>query len=65
MKDEAIPQSLTVPRLLTLHAVAEALSLSPHTIRKLAKQGRLHPTKIVRRLLFDAREVERFLAEHQ
>jgi len=63
MPDDSVPQSLTVPRLLTLVAVAEALSLSPHTIRALVKRGKLRPVRICRRLLFDPREVSRFIAE--
>lgn len=63
MPDDPIPQPLTIPRLLTLLAVAEALSLSPHTIRALVKRGKLRPLKICRRLLFDPREIARFLAE--
>jgi hypothetical protein len=51
------------PRLLPLLAVAELCSLSPHTIRALVKRGKLRPTRVCRRLLFDIREVERFIAE--
>jgi len=63
MPDDPIPQPLTIPRLLTLLAVAEALSLSPHTIRALVKRGKLRPLKICRRLLFDPAEIARFLSE--
>ena len=63
MPDDIVPQSVTIPRLLTLLAVADRLALSPHTIRALVRRGRLHPVRICRRLLFDPREIERFIAE--
>jgi excisionase family DNA binding protein len=53
----------TVPKLLTLTAVAEALAVSPHSIRKWVKMGKLRPTRICRRLLFAPADVERFVAE--
>jgi excisionase family DNA binding protein len=53
-----------VPQLLTLVEVAEALCLSPHTIRSWVKKGRLRPTRICRRLIFHPHEIERFLAEN-
>jgi hypothetical protein len=56
-----IPTIPAVPRLLTLLAVAEALALSPHTIRALVRKGKLHPVRICRRLLFDPTEIGRFL----
>jgi len=52
-----------VPQLLDLVAVAKALSLSPHTIRKLVRLGKIRPIRICRRLLFDPDELCRFLAE--
>ena len=48
-------------KLLTLLAVADVLSISPHTIRKMVRDGRLRPTRICRRLLFDPVELQRFL----
>jgi len=65
MPDNTVPPPRTIPRLLTLLAVAEALSLSPHTIRALVRRGKLRPLKICRRLLFDPQEVARFLAEYR
>jgi excisionase family DNA binding protein len=56
-----MPES--VPQLITLIEVAKALSLSPHTIRAFVRRGKLKPTRICRRLLFDPSEVARFLAE--
>jgi excisionase family DNA binding protein len=52
----------TVPRLLTLAVVAEALAVSPHTVRMWVRKGRLQPVRICRRLLFSPDEVTRFLA---
>lgn len=51
------------PRLLTLADVAEALRVSPHTVRSWVRKGKLTPTRICRRLLFNPNEVQRFLAE--
>jgi excisionase family DNA binding protein len=53
----------TVPKLLTLAAVAEALAVSPHTVRMWVRKGKLRPVRICRRLLFDPQEISRFLAE--
>lgn len=54
----------TFIRLLTLEEVATALRLSPHTIRAFVKRGKLCPTRICRRLLFRAPDVERLIDEH-
>jgi excisionase family DNA binding protein len=51
----------SVPQLLTLVSVAKALSVSPHTVRSFVRKGRLRPTRICRRLLFDPAELARFL----
>jgi DNA-binding transcriptional MerR regulator len=56
-----MPES--VPQLITLIEVAKALSLSPHTIRAFVRRGKLKPTRICRRLLFDPGEVARFVSE--
>lgn len=53
----------SVPKLLTLAAVSEALAVSPHTVRSWVRKGRLHPIRLCRRLLFHPDEVARFLAE--
>ena len=50
-----------IPQLLTLLAVAEALCVSPHTVRAWVRQGRLQPVRICRRLLFHPNEVARFI----
>jgi excisionase family DNA binding protein len=51
-----------VPKLLTLAAVAEALAVSPHTIRMWVRKGRLRPVRLCRRLLFTPDEIARLLA---
>lgn len=53
---------ISVPKLLPLLAVAEALSLSPHTVRKMVRDGRLQPVRICRRLLFRPADIERIVA---
>jgi predicted site-specific integrase-resolvase len=55
----------TVPQLLTLLAVAQALCVSPHTVRSWVRHGRLRPIRLCRRLLFHPNEVARFLADAQ
>jgi DNA-binding transcriptional MerR regulator len=65
MPDDIPQLPFNAPRLLPLVVVAELCSLSPHTIRALVKRGKLRPTRVCRRLLFDVREVERFIAECQ
>lgn len=55
--------SESIPQLLTLIAVAKALSVSTHTVRGWVRKGKLRPVRICRRLLFDPSEVSRFLSE--
>ncbi len=50
-------------RLMTLLEVADTLRLSPHTIRSFVRKGKLHPTRICRRLLFNPGDVEQLIAE--
>lgn len=50
------------PRLLTLSETASLLRISPHTVRKMIRQGRIRPTRICRRVLVSVHEVDRFLA---
>jgi excisionase family DNA binding protein len=52
----------TVPKLLTLAAVAEALAVSPHTVRMWVRKGKIRPLRLCRRLIFDPEEISRFLA---
>jgi excisionase family DNA binding protein len=54
-----------VPQLLPLVAVANALCVSPHTVRAWVKKGRLRPVRLCRRLLFHPDEIARFLAQAQ
>ncbi len=54
----------TIPKLLTLIAVAEALSVSPHSVRMWVRKGRLRPVRICRRLLFTAADVQQFVTEN-
>jgi excisionase family DNA binding protein len=53
----------SIPHLLTLLAVANALCVSPHTVRSWVKKGRLRPVRLCRRLLFHPDEIARFVAE--
>jgi excisionase family DNA binding protein len=55
--------SYCVPMLLDLRQVAECCHVSPHTVRKWVRQGKLRPLRICRRLLFHPDELTRFLAE--
>lgn len=55
--------TIELPRLMDLQAVAEVCHVSPHTVRKWVRQGRLKPLRICRRLLFHPDELTRFLAE--
>ena len=54
---------MSTDRLLTLMEVADLLRVSPHTIRAWVRKGRLKPTRISRRLLFDPQEIARFVSE--
>ena len=49
--------------LLDLMAVAKLCSVSPHTVRKWVRQGKLRPLRICRRLLFHPDECARFLTD--
>jgi excisionase family DNA binding protein len=54
--------SAQLPQLLDLQTVATQLSVSPHTVRKWVKVGKLRPARICRRLLFDPAEIARFVS---
>ena len=60
--NESAP-GIAIPKLLTLIAVAEALAVSPHTVRMWVRRGRLQPVRLCRRLLFDPAEVTRLVSE--
>jgi len=47
--------------LLDLRQVADCCRVSPHTVRKWVKLGKLRPVRLCRRLLFDPRELNRFV----
>lgn len=49
------------PHLLNLLSVAEALSVSPHTVRSWVKKGKLTPVRICRRLLFHPEDITRLV----
>jgi len=61
MRIDEIESASNVPQLLTLLAVAKALSVSPHTVRSWVRKGRLRPVRLCRRLLFRPNEVARFI----
>jgi hypothetical protein len=48
-------------KLLSLLQVATILGLSPHTVRSFVRQGKLHPIRICRRLLFEPEEIAMFI----
>jgi excisionase family DNA binding protein len=50
-------------RLLTLLEVADLFRVSPHTVRKWIRAGRIRPTRLCRRLLFAPEEIARLLTE--
>jgi excisionase family DNA binding protein len=56
---------MSVEQLLTLLELANQFKLSPHTVRKFVRDGRLRPTRICRRLLFSPAEVRRFIETSQ
>jgi excisionase family DNA binding protein len=52
-------------QLMSLDVVAKSLGLSRHTVRSFVRQGRLKPTRVCRRLLFDPADVEAFIRKAQ
>jgi len=57
-----MPETVPIPQLLTLLAVARALCVSPHTVRAWVRQGKLKPLRLCRRLLFHPDDIARLLA---
>jgi hypothetical protein len=51
------------PQLLNLEMAAGQLAISPHTVRKWVKDGKLHPLRLYRRLRFHPDEIARLIAE--
>lgn len=64
VEDPNAPVARSVPKLaLNLRETAQALSLSPVTVRRLRQRGLLHSVRAVRHLRFTLKEIERFLRE--
>lgn len=55
--------SNALPRLLALAEVAEHCRVSPHTVRKWVREGKLRPVRLCRRLLFHPDDIGRLLAQ--
>ena len=63
-----MPQSsdtTTSSSLLSLMATAARLSISERGVRRLIAEGELGSTRIGKRVLIPAREVERYIAMHE
>jgi len=54
-----------IPVLLDLRQVAECCHVSPHTVRKWVRQGKLRPLRLCRRLLFHPDEIGQLLKRTQ
>lgn len=63
MPASELETAVKIPKLLTLAAVAEALAVSPHTVRMWVRRGRIRPLRLCRRILFDPAEIARFVSE--
>ena len=50
-------------RYLTYRGAAEYSSLSVRTLAELVAEGKLRPARVGRRVLLDARDLDRFLDE--
>lgn len=55
----------TVTKLLSIHAAADLLSISPWTVRSYIKAGKILPVRLGRRVLVAEEELERLIADHQ
>jgi excisionase family DNA binding protein len=55
--------SEAIPKLMTLREVADCCHVSPHTVRKWVREGKLRPIRLCRRLLFHPDELARILTE--
>lgn len=53
------------PPLLDLHAVAARVNAGESTIRRWAREGKIPVVRLGRRLRFDPRDVEQFIADHR
>ena len=45
---------------MLVEQVAETLRIHPESVRRLGRQGKLHPVKIANTMLFDRAEIEAF-----
>lgn len=63
MPGSELETGISVPRLLPLSEVAQALAVSPHTVRMWIRKGKLRPVRLCRRILIDLAEVNRFVAD--
>jgi len=57
-QEERIP-----PLVVGIDEAARLLSLSPHTIRKYEREGRIRATRLGRRVLFPMEEIHRIIRE--
>jgi len=51
----------TTQMLIDVPTLAVKLSISPWTVRALVRDGKLKPTRIGRRVLFEQAEIDNFL----
>jgi len=54
-----------VVKLLSIEDSAGLLSISPWTVRKYIREGKLRPVRIGRRVLLEESELERFIMENR
>jgi excisionase family DNA binding protein len=52
-----------VPKLLTVPETAERLRISPRTVYRLTRAGKLTPIRITHKLLFDEQDLARAARE--
>jgi excisionase family DNA binding protein len=50
-----------INRLLSVEDVARLFSISVYTVRAYSTNGKLHPVRIGRRVLFEETELQRFI----
>ena len=58
-------KSGVVKRLYNIHEAAESLGLSTRSIRELVDRKLLKPHRVLRKFLFPAAELDRFVADRQ
>ncbi len=57
-------ETAVVKRLYTIKEAAESLGVSVMSVRRLVQRGLLKPNRTIGKLLFPARELDRFVAEN-